>query len=185
MVAPQGYAVQTKGFDRAPFRKRQTDPLIFQSMKRYRNRGQHAAKEPRRSRLDDAVPLTARAWLVKPAGKITEPIAIIWIPGDEDCSPVTRVVRVGNDDGLEKTRASLNETSKETNLPVVITEGVDGIAAMNPDWDGKPSFRCDNPVCGQVHDVHLNFAQNLFAYVSSRSEWNKARYFELAAPIGN
>jgi hypothetical protein len=46
-------------------------------------------------------------------------------------------------------------------MPICIVEGVDGIAATDPAWDGSPAFVCSNPACIALHDVHELVATNL------------------------
>jgi hypothetical protein len=87
---------------------------------------------------------------------ITEPTAFVWIPG-EGVSLIT-----GTEGGLGTMRRMLEESAEETGMPIVITEGVAGIAATDPHWDGKPTFHCKDPRCGKTHDVHQMCAGNLF-----------------------
>jgi hypothetical protein len=44
----------------------------------------------------------------------------------------------------------------------MLVHGVAGLAATDPEWDGKPTFVCANPACGAVHDVHENVAMVLW-----------------------
>jgi hypothetical protein len=95
-----------------------------------------------------------RAWLVSPQGLITEPVGFLWsgFGGGVD-------VLIGAE--LEELRVELNsEEAKD----VIVTEGVDGIAMTDPEWDGEPTVTCANPGCGKNHDVHLLVAENLFQH---------------------
>lgn len=94
---------------------------------------------------------------------ITEPTVFMWIPG-EGVSLIT-----GTKGGLGAVRRMLEETAEETGMPVVITDGVDGIAATDPHWDGKPTFHCKDPRCGKTHDIHQMCAENLFRHGRHRA----------------
>ncbi len=94
------------------------------------------------------------AWLVAPQGLITEPVGFLWSGSADDGVDVL----IGTK--LEELRAELAASSEET--CVVVTEGVEGLAMTDPEWDGESTIRCANPQCGNVHDVHLTVAENLF-----------------------
>jgi len=92
---------------------------------------------------------SAVAWLVRREGRW---FGIVFVP-DNGVSVMpgakAEIVRI------------LRETEKETCLPFRIVEGVDGIAATDPQWDGSSTFVCANPACPEVHDVHEMVATNL------------------------
>jgi hypothetical protein len=89
-------------------------------------------------------------WLVPPQGLITEPAGFLW-SGDVDDGVD---VLIGTE--LEALRTDLPPTG------VIVTEGVDGIAMTDPEWDGESTVTCANPQCGKEHDAHLRCAENLF-----------------------
>ena len=92
-----------------------------------------------------------RAWFVAPQGLITEPVGFLWTGSTEDG------VKVLLGEELGALRAELG-----TMAGVIVTEGVEGLAMIDPEWDGEPTVRCKNPQCGNTHDVHLMCAENLF-----------------------
>lgn len=94
----------------------------------------------------------AHAWLVAPQGLITEPVGFLWSGSAEDGVDVL----IGAE--LDALRLELATAEDQ----VVVTEGVEGLAMTDPDWDGEPTITCANPECGNVHDVHLNCAEILF-----------------------
>jgi hypothetical protein len=59
----------------------------------------------------------------------------------------------------------LCEIREETGLPLRIIDGVDGIAATDPHWDGSSTFFCANPACGEMHDIHEMTAANIIRRV--------------------
>lgn len=110
--------------------------------------------------LDAIDPLAdlPHAWIVPPQGLITEPVGILWSgshePDDDECEGVQVVLGAE----LEMLRAEIAEDPAN----VIVTEGVEGIAAIDPSWDGEDTVMCANPACGKTHDVHLKVAENLF-----------------------
>jgi hypothetical protein len=94
---------------------------------------------------------TAVAWLVHHESRW---FGIVFVP-DNGTS-----VMVGGSTKAEITRI-LRETEKETYMPLRIVEGVTGIAATDPAWNGSSTFICDNPACSEVHNVHEMVATNL------------------------
>jgi hypothetical protein len=99
-----------------------------------------------------------RAWLVAPQGLITEPVGFLWA-GDHDEGVE---VLIGAD--LTALRAEISDDRE-----VIVTEGVEGLAMTDPDWDGVSTVTCENPECGKTHDVHLMCAENLFQQAKQRS----------------
>lgn len=113
--------------------------------------------------LDEIDPLVepAHAWLVEPQGLITEPVGILWFGLHAEDS-----VHVAIGEELALLRAEIAESPAS----VIVTEGVEGVAITDPEWDGEETVACGNPQCGQVHDVHLMVAENLFAQAKQRGE---------------
>ena len=106
----------------------------------------------------------AHLWLIPPQGAITEPFGIFWDGSyDEDTS-----VKGLLGDELEAIRNEYAETLSETGI--VIVEGLDGVASIIPDWDGEDTVKCANPECGNVHDVHLMVAEELFQMAIERRD---------------
>jgi hypothetical protein len=93
------------------------------------------------------------AWLVAPQGLITEPVGFLWSGSADDGVDVL----IGAE--LNALRAELHAADEKI---VIVTEGVEGIAMTDPDWDGESTITCENPGCGKKHDVHLMVAENLF-----------------------
>lgn len=104
-----------------------------------------------------------RAWLVAPQGLITEPVGFLWSGSHDDDDGVQVLLGVE----LAALRAELDETREKTG--VIVIEGVAGIAMTDPEWDGEPTFSCENPECSATHDVHLMLAENLFKQAKQRS----------------
>lgn len=98
----------------------------------------------------------SHAWIVPPQGTITEPVGILWSGSHEEDADEDVQVMLGAD--LETLRTEIAENI--TN--VIVTEGVEGLAIVDPEWDGEPTVTCENPACGKVHDAHLSVAENLF-----------------------
>lgn len=92
-------------------------------------------------------------WLVPPQGKITEPFGILWDGGYEESS--VKCVLGAELDLIDKTG-------------VLVVEGVEGVAIIVPDWDGEDTVTCANPECGEVHDMHLKVAEDLFQLTVSQ-----------------
>lgn len=46
--------------------------------------------------------------------------------------------------------------------PVLVVDGVKGLSAVDPKWDGKDLFTCSNPECGQTHNSDGNTHDNLW-----------------------
>jgi len=108
------------------------------------------------------------AWIIPPQGLITEPVGIFWCgEHDEDPGEGVQVV-LGAE--LEALRAEIAEDP----AGVVVIEGVEGVAAIDPDWDGESTVTCENPQCGKVHDVHLRVAENLFQQAVERRRQSAA-----------
>ena len=117
-------------------------------------------------RLMEIDPVTdhAHLWLIPPQGAITEPFGIFWDGSyDEDTS-----VKGLLGDELEKIRTQYADTLSQTGI--VIVEGLDGVASIIPDWDGEDTAKCANPECGNVHDVHLMVAEELFQMTIERRD---------------
>jgi hypothetical protein len=96
-------------------------------------------------------------WIVPPQGLITETIGVLW---DGSVGEQATDVKVVTGEDLSVIHAECLKTREETGL--VIVEGVEGIAIIDPDWDGKATTTCPNPACGKEHDVHLMVAENLY-----------------------
>ena len=107
--------------------------------------------------LMDIDPLADRAhlWLVPPQGLITEPFGILWDGAYEEDS-VKGVL------GAELTLLRTEYSKEQDKTGVIIIEGVEGVAATDPDWDGDDNVRCGNPECGKLHNIHLNVAEDIF-----------------------
>ena len=72
---------------------------------------------------------------------VTEKGVVIYFPGDTKLT-----VLVGAD------RSILDAVDERVmgagvNVPVVIVEGICGLAATDPEWDGEEIFHCQNPDC--------------------------------------
>jgi len=125
--------------------------------------------------LDEVDPLAEEiphVWLVAPQGLITEPFGILWSGSyDDDDEDVDddedEAVQVVLGVELEALRAEIAENQAGG---VIVTEGVDGVAVIDPAWDGEPTMTCGNPACGKVHDVHLQVAENLFRQAIERRQ---------------
>lgn len=102
----------------------------------------------------------AHAWLVSPQGLITEPVGFLWSGSADDGVDVLIGAK------LDELRTELATVDAET--AVVVIEGVEGLAMTDPEWDGEPTIKCANPQCGNVHDVHLQVAENLFQQAKQR-----------------
>jgi len=46
--------------------------------------------------------------------------------------------------------------------PVIVVDGVKGLAAVDPEWDGSALFKCENPACGKTHNVDWMVHENLW-----------------------
>lgn len=94
-------------------------------------------------------------WFIPPQGLITEPFGITW-SGVHDEDSVRTLI------GTEL--ASLREeiSKLDDHVHVHVIEGVQGVAMVDPDWDGSPTVPCANPQCDNTHDVHLLVAEKLF-----------------------
>jgi hypothetical protein len=103
----------------------------------------------------------AHAWIVPPQGSITEPVGIFWTGSFDDAEEGVQVM-LGADLALLQAEIAANPAG------VIVTEGVDGIAVIDPEWDGEPTITCANPQCGEVHDAHLKVAENLFQQAVDR-----------------
>jgi hypothetical protein len=110
--------------------------------------------------LDEIDPLAdlPHAWIVPPQGLITEPIGILWSGDHDDDKEADKGVSVVLGADLDTLRAELAEHP----AGVIVTDGVEGLAVVDPDWDGEDVVTCANPQCGKVHDAHLRVAENLF-----------------------
>lgn len=107
-------------------------------------------------------------WLVPPQGRITEPVGILW-----DGSHAENSVDVVLGTDLLAMRSEISEMRDDEDGPCVI-EGIDGLAIIDPEWDGAETVTCANPECGEVHNVHLRVAENLFAQAKQRAEQREA-----------
>lgn len=121
--------------------------------------------------LDEIDPLAEipRVWIVPPQGLITEPFGILWSGvghDDEDAGGEGDGVQVVLGADLEMLRAEIAEAP----AGVIVTDGVEGVAAIDPEWDGESTVTCKNPQCGKVHDVHLTVAENLFQQAIERRQ---------------
>lgn len=106
----------------------------------------------------------AHLWLIPPQGLITEPFGVFWDGSyDEDTS-----VKGLLGDELEAIRNEYAETLGQTGI--VVVQGLDGVASVIPDWDGEDTVKCANPECGNVHDVHLMVAEELFQMAIERRD---------------
>lgn len=103
----------------------------------------------------------AHAWLVPPQGAITEPIGILWSGSHDDADKDVQVL-LGAD--LVTLRAEIAENP----AGVIVIDGVEGLAVVDPEWDGEPTVTCENPQCGKIHDVHLSVAESLFQQAVER-----------------
>lgn len=120
--------------------------------------------------IDPLAEIPPHVWIVPPQGLITEPFGILWSgsrdddededKGDDESEGVQVVL--GAD--LETLRAEIAEAPDG----VIVTEGVEGVAVIDPEWDGAPTVTCANPQCGKVHDAHLSVAENLFQQAIER-----------------
>ena len=109
--------------------------------------------------LDEIDPLAEipHAWIIPPQGLITEPVGILWSGSyGEDADEGVRVVL---DTELEMLRT---EIAEDPSVGLIVIEGVEGIAIIDPEWDGESTVTCANPQCGRVHDADLQVAENLF-----------------------
>ena len=113
--------------------------------------------------LMDIDPLADRAhlWLVPPQGLITEPFGILW-DGLYEENSVKGVLGAE----LVLLRTEYSEVQDKTGM--ILIEGVEGVAAIVPDWDGEDTVTCENPQCGKVHDAHLRVAEELFQQTVER-----------------
>jgi hypothetical protein len=100
---------------------------------------------------------SAVAWVTEDRGRW---YGIVFIP---DGRRGIQVLGGGAKDDISKAEILriLEETRDESGMPLRIVEGVDGIAACDPHWDGSPTFVCRNPACGLVHDIDENTAINI------------------------
>ena len=105
-----------------------------------------------------------RAWIVPPQGLITEPVGILWSGSHDEDEDAGEDVQVVLGAELEMLCSEIAEDPAN----VIVTEGVEGVAIIDPDWDGEPTVTCENPQCGKVHDVHLRVAENLFQQAVER-----------------
>ncbi len=113
--------------------------------------------------LADIDPLADRAhlWLVSPQGLITEPFGILWDGGYEESS-VKCVL------GAELDLLRTEHVAAQAATGAIIIEGVDGVAATIPDWDGEDTSTCEE--CDEVHNVHLAVAEGLFQQTVERRQ---------------
>lgn len=61
-------------------------------------------------------------------------------------------------------------------IPFVIVEGVSGLAATDPYWDGSDIFTCENPQCpcyGKSKDMGVNVHDTLWARALSTKKLEK------------
>ncbi len=72
---------------------------------------------------------------------VTEKGVVIYFPGDTELTVLVGADRSIIDAVDEKAmRAGVD-------VPVVIVEGICGLAAADPEWDGEEMFQCQNPDC--------------------------------------
>jgi len=111
-----------------------------------------------------------RVWLVPPQGLITEPFGILWSGSRDDNEDADESagegvgVQVVLGAELEMLRAEIADAP----AGVIVTEGVEGVAGLDPEWDGESTVTCANPQCGKIHDAHLRVAENLFQQAVER-----------------
>lgn len=119
-----------------------------------KRRGRH-----RKTTTHDSI---VRAWFIEPFGSsVTEPMTVVHKAGEDN------LILIGD---LETSRKIMRESTQEAGLPPMVEiNGVAGLAATDPHWDGQPTFVCKNPHCNMVHDVHENCAANLFKQAAKRS----------------
>lgn len=141
-----------------------------------RHRRYHASSARRQARrpppnpwLPLATPegvLLVYVWYVQPVGDIPEPITFIYDPRLQD------VVLVPGDFASSRQLFvdSMEATTAQTGIHFELreTHGVEGLAATDRQWDGKPTFRCNN--CDTEHDVHKNVAQVLYQHYTSQHQ---------------
>lgn len=103
---------------------------------------------------------TLWVWYVEPVGKIAEPVTFIadYLANDDPNGNV-QVIR----GDLATSREIVRDAARQAGAEVYEVEGVEGIAVVDPHWDGKPVAICRNPTCGTLHDAHLMTAENLYA----------------------
>jgi hypothetical protein len=109
----------------------------------------------------------AHLWLVPPQGLITEPFGILWDGLYEEDS-VKGVL------GADLTLLRTEHAEAQDKTGMIIIEGVEGVAAIVPDWDGEDTAVCANPECGRAHDVHLKVAEELFHQTIERQRQRAA-----------
>ena len=72
---------------------------------------------------------------------VTDKGVVIHFPGDTKLTVLVGADRSILDAVDEKAmRAGVN-------VPVVVVEGIAGLAAADPEWDGEKTFCCQNPDC--------------------------------------
>lgn len=115
--------------------------------------------------MTDIDPLAERAhlWLVPPQGLITEPFGILW-DGSYGEHSVKGVL------GAELALLRTEYSATQDKTRAIIVEGVEGVAAITPDWDGEDTVTCENPECGRIHDAHLAVAEELFQQTVKRRQ---------------
>ena len=72
---------------------------------------------------------------------VTEKGVVIYNPGDTKLT-----VLVGADRSFFD---AVDERMMEAgvDVPLVVVEGISGLAAIDPEWDGREMFHCHNPDC--------------------------------------
>lgn len=101
---------------------------------------------------------TAVAWIVQPR-KDRRWYGILYTPDDTPLRVLTRAPKKELRRILEEVRAE----GERTGYPLHIVEGYDGLAAVDPHWDGRDTVMCDSPTCDALHDAHENVALNVTA----------------------
>jgi len=124
------------------------------------NRNRHRNQKPRAHRAAACPEPVLHVWYVEPVGKIAEPVT--FVAGFESDDVEKEVVQMIRGD-LATSREIVRETARKAGTSLYEVEGVEGIAVIDPHWNGGPVAICGDPKCGTVHDVHLMTAENLYA----------------------
>jgi len=72
---------------------------------------------------------------------VTERGVIIYDPSD------TKLTLLVGADGSFFDGVDERMTKAGVDVPLVVVEGISGLAATDPEWDGQETFRCHNPDC--------------------------------------
>lgn len=117
-------------------------------------------------RLMEINPLTdhAHLWLIPPQGAITEPFGIFWDGSYDEDTGVKGLL------GEELEAIRTEHAGMLAKTGIIVVQGLEGVACIIPDWDGEDTAKCANPECGNVHDVHLMVAEELFQMAIERRD---------------